>query len=103
LYKRKVGQNVHLIILGRGGWVHYYWGHFWPFVPAPDDDGRWWLWSSRCSAWQGKQKYWEKTCPSAALSTTNPIPDLGSNPVRRGGMPATNRLSYGTARSSSDH
>jgi UDP:flavonoid glycosyltransferase YjiC (YdhE family) len=39
-----------------------------------------------------------KTCPSAILSTTNPIwPDPGSNPGRRGGKPATNRLSYGPA------
>jgi hypothetical protein len=30
------------------------------------------------------------------LSTINPIlPDPGSNPGRRGGKPATNRLSYG--------
>jgi hypothetical protein len=47
--------------------------------------------------WQGKPKYSEKSCPSAALSTTNPTccPDV--NPGRRGGKPATNRLSYGTA------
>jgi hypothetical protein len=48
--------------------------------------------------WQGKPKYSEKTCPSAILSTTNPTrldPDL--NPSRRGGKPATNRLSYGVA------
>jgi hypothetical protein len=32
------------------------------------------------------------------LSTTNPIwPDPGSNPGRRGGKPATNRLSCGAA------
>jgi hypothetical protein len=32
------------------------------------------------------------------LSTTNPTwPDLGSSLGRRGGKPATNRLSYGTA------
>jgi hypothetical protein len=43
-------------------------------------------------------KYLENTCPSAILSTKNPIwPDLGSNPGCRSGMPATNRLSYGTA------
>jgi hypothetical protein len=36
--------------------------------------------------------------PSSSLSTTNPTsPDLGSNPGRRDGKPATNRLSYGTA------
>jgi hypothetical protein len=38
------------------------------------------------------------TCPSATLSTTNPTwPDPGLNPGRRGGKPATNRLSYGAA------
>jgi hypothetical protein len=46
----------------------------------------------------GKPKYSEKTCPSATLSTTHPTwPDPGSNPGRRGGKPATNLLSYGTA------
>jgi hypothetical protein len=75
----------------------WYVGHCWPTIPAPDD--RWWLWSSWWNEdWQEKPKYSEKTCPSATLSTTNPTwPDLGSNPDRRGGKPATNRLSYGTA------
>jgi hypothetical protein len=72
--------------------------NIWPIVTAPDDKW-WWMWSSRWSDnWQGKPKYSEKTCPSATLSTTNPTwPELGSNPGRRGGKPATNRLSYGTA------
>jgi hypothetical protein len=40
----------------------------------------------------------KKTCPRVTLSTTNfTWPDLGSNPFRRGGKPATNSLSYGTA------
>jgi hypothetical protein len=75
----------------------WYVGHCWPIVPALDD--RWWLWSSWWNEdWQGKPKYSENTYPSATLSTTNPTwPDLGSNPGRRGGKPATNRLSYGTA------
>jgi hypothetical protein len=35
------------------------------------------------------------------MSTTNPTRlDPGLNPVRRGGKPATNRLSYGAARTS---
>jgi hypothetical protein len=47
--------------------------------------------------WQEKLKCSEKTCPSATLSTTNPTwPDLGLNMGRRGGMLATNLLSYGT-------
>jgi general stress protein YciG len=41
-------------------------------------------------------EYGGETCPSANLSTTNPTwPDTGSNTGRRGGKPATNRLSYG--------
>jgi hypothetical protein len=40
-----------------------------------------------------------KPCPSATMSTTNPTwTDPGSNPDLRGGRPATNRLSHGTAR-----
>jgi hypothetical protein len=40
----------------------------------------------------------KKTCPSAILSTTNPIwTDQGSKPGLRGERPATNRLSHGTA------
>jgi hypothetical protein len=69
----------------------------WPIVAAPDD--RLWVWSSRWNEnCQEKQKYSEKTYPNATSSTTNPTwLDLGSNPGRRGGKPATNRLSYGTA------
>jgi hypothetical protein len=63
-----------------------------PIVPAPSDydDGDWW------NDWQGKLKYSEKTCPSGALSTTNTTCCPDGNPGRRGGKPATNRLSYGT-------
>jgi hypothetical protein len=53
---------------------------------------------SGMTAWQGKPQYSEKTCPSATFSTTNPTRlDPGSNLGRRGGMPATNRLSDATA------
>jgi hypothetical protein len=49
--------------------------------------------------WQGKTEVLGgKTCPSATLSTTNPTwTDPGSNPRLRGGRPATNRVSHGTA------
>jgi hypothetical protein len=46
---------------------------------------------------QGKPKYSEKICPSAVLPTTNSTCCPDANPGRRGGKPATNRLSYGTA------
>jgi hypothetical protein len=57
------------------------------------------LWSNWWNEdWQGKSKYSENTCPNATLSTTNPTrPEPGTNPGRRGGSPATNRLSYGAA------
>jgi hypothetical protein len=57
------------------------------------------MWSSRWNEnWQRKPKYSEKTFLNTTLSTTNPTwSDLGSNPGRRGGKPATNSLSYGTA------
>jgi hypothetical protein len=57
-----------------------------PTVPAPGDYD-----------WQGKQKYSEKTCPGAALSTTNPTCFPDSNPSPRSGKTGANRLSYGTA------
>jgi hypothetical protein len=39
----------------------------------------------------------KKTCPSAALSTTNRTCCPEANPGRRGAKPATNRFTYGTA------
>jgi hypothetical protein len=51
-------------------WKFYYNG-FLPHPSAPDE--RWW-WLSRNwwnEDWEGKPKYWEKTCLSATLSTTN--------------------------------
>jgi hypothetical protein len=83
----------------RQDWVHLV---LWPlpgvlYQPRMTDDERGAQWNEN---WQGKPKFSEKTCPSATLSATNPIwPDLGSNLGRRGGKPATNRLSYGTAHS----
>jgi hypothetical protein len=50
--------------------------------------------------WQDEPKYSEITCSSVALSTTDPTRlDPDSNPGRRSGMPATNRLSYGAVTS----
>jgi hypothetical protein len=64
-------------------------GHWMAYCTCPR-----WLWWWRI--WQEKPKYSEKTCPSATLSTTNATwLDPGSNSGRRGGKPATNRLSYG--------
>jgi hypothetical protein len=41
--------------------------------------------------WQGKQKYWDETYPSAGLSTSETTRlDPGSIPGRRDGKPATN-------------
>jgi hypothetical protein len=79
-------------------WDFGYCGHYWSIVPAPD--GRWgWLWRNSWNEdWQGKPKYSEKTYRSATLNTKNPTwLDPVLNPGRRGGKPATNRLSYGAA------
>jgi hypothetical protein len=64
-----------------------------PIVPTPDDS---WVWSNRWNEnWQGKPKSLENARASATSSTTNPTwPELGLNPDRRDGKPATNRLSY---------
>jgi hypothetical protein len=63
------------------------------------DSAGWLRWCrNRWNDWQGKPKYLEKTCPSAALSTTNLTCCPETNPGRRGGEPASNRLSYGTAK-----
>jgi hypothetical protein len=55
----------------------------WPTLPDLDDGWWWgWVWSNRRNDWQGKQKYSEKSCPIATLSTTNPTwPDPSSNPA----------------------
>jgi hypothetical protein len=65
-----------------------------PWMIHHDDCGE----ISEMNDWQGKPKYSEETCPSAALSTPNPTwLDQGSNPGRRGEKLTTNHLSYGTA------
>jgi hypothetical protein len=77
----------------------------WPIVHIPDDglidddDDFWSNWWNEI--WQGKSKYAEKTYPSATLSTTKShMTTRSRTPDRSGGKPATNRLSYGTAKAS---
>jgi hypothetical protein len=81
-------------------WVESNWVHsaLWPPMAYCASPG--WLWWCRNwwnDDWQGKPKYSEKTCPSAALSTANPTCCSDANPGGRGGKPVTNRLCYGTA------
>jgi hypothetical protein len=45
----------------------------------------------------GETEVLGENLPSTALSTTTPHTCPDANPGRRGGKPATNRLSYGTA------
>jgi hypothetical protein len=82
-----------------GGWIPVgstrHRGYQWANCASPG-----WLWWWRNwwnDDWQGKPKFSEKTCPSAALSTTNSTCCPDANPDRRGGKPATNPLSYVTA------
>jgi hypothetical protein len=74
----------------KSNWVH---SALRPLIGLLCHPGWSWWWRNWWNDWQGKPKYSEKTCPSAALSTTNPTFCLG----HRGGKPVTNRLSYGTA------
>jgi hypothetical protein len=90
---------LNLLIVGGGVQTGSTWhrGHLLSYCACPA-----WLRGWRIirwnEDWQGKPKYSKKTCPGATLTTTNPTwPDPGSNPGRRGGKPATNRLSYGAA------
>jgi hypothetical protein len=89
-------------------WVQYYWrGEMWPPGGLGETNEEalefkgcvFFLLIGEGDCWAiGVMKYSEKTCPSVTLSTTNPTwPDPGSNPGRRDGKPATNRLSYGAA------
>jgi hypothetical protein len=45
----------------------------------------------------GKPKYSGKTCPNPVFSPTNHTCCPDAKPDRRGGKPAINRLSHGTA------
>jgi hypothetical protein len=63
-----------------------------PPVPIVEEVG----WTPE-PVWKGKSTYSEKTCHSAALSTTNPTYYEDANLGRHDGKPATNGLSYGTA------
>jgi hypothetical protein len=93
---------AQLIFLVTFGWMRYFSplgtsATLWPIVLAQDN--AWWrVWFSRWNDWQGKQKLSEKTWSRVNLSTTNHTWfQRGSNPGRRGGKPATDRLIYGTA------
>jgi hypothetical protein len=60
----------------------------------------WWLWRIWWNEdWQGNRSTRRRPAPGPLFSTTNPTwLDPGSNPGRRGGKPAANRLSYGAAK-----
>jgi hypothetical protein len=61
---------------------------------------RWlWWWRNWWNHWQGKPKYLEETCPSAAFSTTNPMCWPDASPGRHVRKPASKPLSYGTTHS----
>jgi hypothetical protein len=62
----------------------------WLILPTPDDDACGAVGGMRELS-QGEPKYSEETAPVPFC------PPLGSNPGRRGGKPASKRLSYGTA------
>jgi hypothetical protein len=61
---------VFLFTFLRGGGRIVRQDTIWPIVTAPHD-GWWRVCSKRWNDWQGKPKYYEKTCLSAALSIIN--------------------------------
>jgi hypothetical protein len=69
-------------------------GHQWPIVPAPGDydDGEFGGMFGR-----GNRSTRRKPAPVPLCPPQNPHDCPDANPGRRGGKPATNRLSYGTA------
>jgi hypothetical protein len=75
-------------------WVH---SALRPPVAYCASPGWLWCWRNWWNDWLGKPKYSEKTCPSAALSSTKPTCCPDAKTGRRGGKPASNCLSYGTA------
>jgi hypothetical protein len=66
----------------------------WTVVPAPDDRCAWRIWWNE--NWQGNRSTRRKPAPMPFYPPQIPH-ELGSNPGRRGGKPAPNRLIYGTA------
>jgi hypothetical protein len=68
----------------------------WPFVPAPGDydDGEF----GGMKIGRGNQSTRRKPAPAPLCPPQTPLDQTpGSNPGRRGGKPATNRLRYGVA------
>jgi hypothetical protein len=100
MYHNKCKQNVRVCDITIVFFNFVGWGDMsplctsstnWTIVPHTDDRWIWSIWWNE--NWQGRQKYWEKTCPNATLSTTNPTwSDVGSSPDHRCGKPATNCL-----------
>jgi hypothetical protein len=77
-------------------WVHLARRPLLPYWTCPGLLRGWRIWWNKDC--QGKQKYSERPCPSATLSTTNPTwPDPSANLDCLGGKPATNRLNYRAA------
>jgi hypothetical protein len=67
----------------------------WPIAPAPGDydDGEF----GGMKIGRGNRRTRRKLAPAPLFRHKSHLPDPGSNPGRRGGKPATNRLSYGAA------
>jgi hypothetical protein len=98
---RDIFTLLTLLLLVGWDWVSCHCDHYWPILSAPDDRwGCWWRnwWNEDWAV--GNRSTRSKPDLSATLSATNLTwLDPGSKPGRRGGKPATNRLSYGAVSS----
>jgi hypothetical protein len=92
----KVSRGAHTVInsffFNSGLWGYWHCGHSWSIVPASGDS------EDDCGEAGETEVLGENLsqrlfCPSQIPTW----PDPGLNPGRRGGKPATNRMSYGAA------
>jgi hypothetical protein len=91
------GENIVSLHWNSGGWIPiestWHWGHQYAYCASPG-----WLWWRR-NWWLAREtEVLGRNMPSATLppQIRHTCPD--ANPGRRGGKPATNHLSYGTAK-----
>jgi hypothetical protein len=88
-------ELIRRVGAGTGSTRHV--GHYWPIVPAPGDCDNYGEFLVEWRLAGETQVLGENLTQRHFFHHKSHLPDPGSNPGRRGGKPATNRLSYGAA------